>query len=66
MVYQKTGDKQMMANIYRGYNVNYQNDGSGKWEILKDEIKLHSAISEDEAYNWIDKEKRRQTKIENM
>lgn len=44
----------MMANIYRGYNVNYKNDGSGNWEILKDGIILHSTISEEAAYNWID------------
>lgn len=55
-----------MVNItYRGYEI--KQGQTGRYFIYKDGKEIYSmTATEEQVYDWIDKEKRRQTKIENM
>lgn len=54
------GDRQMEKKIYRGYDITQS--PTGRWFIYKDGVEVYSMTStEEEVYNWIDKDKRKQS-----
>ncbi len=51
--------------IYSGFDIDYELEHEGVY-ITKDGSRLATVGGVEAAYSWIDTEKRRQTKIENV
>jgi hypothetical protein len=52
--------------IYRGFDIDYELEHDGVYITKDGGNRLATVGGVEAAYDWIDKEKRRQTKIENM